>query len=440
MKYRYGLEEKKERRLWFVRLVRRLAIFGLVFIMFYTLFLYTGGRPHISEESLKALSFIPLEKTYQLESSKDIKEVRLYAEQEGQRKELYGAKLPEPSRVVSFVLKPREAGLKDGVTKLFLEVSSGPLLKRTYELQATVDTVPPRLNIIAYTQYTQLGGSFAIKVKTEDGALVSLFHGEHVYSLYPLGDGYYFGIVPVRLDGGEIQSFRVEASDTAGNKSSQNIHLKVKQVRFKEDHISIGDSFVSKVIYPLLGKEGSGLTPLEAFKRVNEVWRARDIRRIEEMGKKSEPKVLWDGAFLQLPNSKVFAGYGEIRHYFYEGQKVSESRHMGFDFASLERTPVPAGNSGLVVFAGDLGIYGNTVIIDHGMGLMSLYGHLSEIRVKEGQFVKKGESIGRSGATGLALGDHLHFGILVQGYETNPIEWLDPKWIKNNILAVLEAR
>ncbi|MCX8164869.1 MAG: M23 family metallopeptidase [Aquificaceae bacterium] len=112
---------------------------------------------------------------------------------------------------------------------------------------------------------------------------------------------------------------------------------------------------------------------------------------------------------------------------------------MGFDFASLERTPVPAGNSGLVVFAGDLGIYGNTVIIDHGMGLMSLYGHLSEIRVKEGQFVKKGESIGRSGATGLALGDHLHFGILVQGYETNPIEWLDPKWIKNNILAVLEA-
>ena len=101
---------------------------------------------------------------------------------------------------------------------------------------------------------------------------------------------------------------------------------------------------------------------------------------------------------------------------------------------------MPASNSGVVVFTGSLGIYGNTIIIDHGMGLMSLYGHLSEISVKEGQFVKKGEIIGRTGNTGFALGDHLHFGIVVQGYEVNPIEWLDPKWVKNSIISVFEAR
>lgn len=101
---------------------------------------------------------------------------------------------------------------------------------------------------------------------------------------------------------------------------------------------------------------------------------------------------------------------------------------------------MPASNSGVVVFTGDLGIYGNTVVIDHGMGLMSLYGHLSEVGVKEGQYVKKGEVIGKTGKTGLALGDHLHFGILVQGYEVNPLQWLDSKWIRDNILSVLEAR
>ncbi|MCX8060746.1 MAG: M23 family metallopeptidase, partial [Aquificaceae bacterium] len=173
---------------------------------------------------------------------------------------------------------------------------------------------------------------------------------------------------------------------------------------------------------------------------VNEVWRARDVKRLEEIATKSGPKVLWEGAFSQLPNSKVLAGYGELRHYFYRGQKVSESRHMGFDFASVERAPVPASNSGVVVFAGDLGVYGNTVIIDHGMGLMSLYGHLSEIGVKKGQFVKKGEQIGWTGVSGLALGDHLHFGILLQGYEVNPKEWLDPKWVKTHITQVLQAR
>lgn len=440
MRYRYRLEERREKKLGFIRLIRRLALFALLLIIFYTLFLYAGGRPQISEENLKSLSLIPLQKTFRLEADRPIRELRLYAEQDGHRKEIYVAKLPEPSREVSFTLDAKRAGLKDGSAKIFLEVSSGFLQGRSYRLDALVDTVPPRFRVLSYTSSPLLGGTGAIKIKAEEEGSAYVSLGNFQYSLYPVGDGYYAGLFPLRIDLPETGNLSVVFKDRAGNATFQNLSLRIRGARFREDRINLDDGFISRAIYPLLGEEGKGLEPLEAFRKVNEVWRSRDVGRLAELGKKSEPRVLWEGAFLQLPNSKVFATYGDIRHYYYQGQKVSESRHMGFDFASVERAPVPASNSGIVVFTGNLGIYGNTVVIDHGMGLMSLYGHLSEVHVREGQYVKKGEVIGRTGATGLALGDHLHFGVLLQGYEVNPIEWLDSRWIRNSIMSVLDAK
>ncbi len=131
------------------------------------------------------------------------------------------------------------------------------------------------------------------------------------------------------------------------------------------------------------------------------------------------------------------ARYGEKRAYHFEGEKISKSVHLGYDLASFANAPVEAANTGTVLFAGDLGIYGNTVIIDHGLGLMSIYGHLSMMMVSDNQPVKKGEIIAKSGATGLAGGDHLHFGILVHGYEVSPLYWWDPKWIDVNITEYL---
>jgi murein DD-endopeptidase MepM/ murein hydrolase activator NlpD len=104
----------------------------------------------------------------------------------------------------------------------------------------------------------------------------------------------------------------------------------------------------------------------------------------------------------------------------------------------VARTPVPAANRGVVRLARYFGIYGNTVVIDHGLGLMSLSAHLSSIEVTEGQSVERGERIGRTGATGLAGGDHLHFTALVHGMPVNPIEWWDPKWIRDRITSKLK--
>ncbi len=130
----------------------------------------------------------------------------------------------------------------------------------------------------------------------------------------------------------------------------------------------------------------------------------------------------------------VFADY---RTYVYKGQKVDHQVHLGFDLAVNAHTPIPASNDGKVLWASDLGIYGNCVVIDHGYGLQSIYGHLSEIGVKVDQTVKRGEIIGKSGSTGLAGGDHLHYGMQVDGVQINPVEWWDAHWIHDRILSKL---
>ena len=131
------------------------------------------------------------------------------------------------------------------------------------------------------------------------------------------------------------------------------------------------------------------------------------------------------------------AKYGDERTYLYKGNKISKSAHLGYDLASYSKAPVEAANSGIVIFSADLSIYGSTVIIDHGLGLMSLYGHLSALTVEKGDRVKRGDMIGKTGATGLAGGDHLHFGRLRHGYEVSPVYWWDRNWIKIHILDYL---
>jgi len=152
---------------------------------------------------------------------------------------------------------------------------------------------------------------------------------------------------------------------------------------------------------------------------------------------KTADHFLWTGPFLQLANSKVESQFADKRAYIYKGKKVDEQVHLGFDLSVTLHVAVAAANDGQVVYADDLGIYGNCVVLDHGYGLQSIYGHLSAIEVKPGDMVKKGQSLGRSGSTGLAGGDHLHFSMQVGGVQINPVEWWDDHWIQDRIRSKL---
>ena len=140
-----------------------------------------------------------------------------------------------------------------------------------------------------------------------------------------------------------------------------------------------------------------------------------------------------------MASAKVMSSFADRRTYLYQGRTVDHQDHLGFDLASSRGAPIPAANDGDVVLARFFGIYGNAVVIDHGYGLMTLYGHLSSIDVKEGQAVKRGDVVGKTGQTGLAGGDHLHFSVFLRGMSVNPKEWWDDHWIRDRIARKLGA-
>jgi murein DD-endopeptidase MepM/ murein hydrolase activator NlpD len=436
VKYRYkpySYEHRK--RPLFLKFIRRLAVLSLLLFSLYAIFLSLGGRPQL--EGLESLKFIPAEGEYNLKvKNRKIKSAKLYVEQEGKSYKLFEGNFPEGTDVLKISINAKTLGIKEGDAKIKLWVSAGFLREREYTIDAKVDLTPPSLEIFSYPTSLRGGSVGVLRVKSNGVEVYLQWDGKKV-SMTPVSPEGYVAFFPASLDAESID-LRITAKDQAGNLAQKTLRIAIRKANFKKERIELTDDFINSVIYSLLGEQAKGLDPASAFKMVNEEWRKRDVNKLSEITQKSEPVKLWKGAFLQLPNSKVLSTYGVERFYYYKGELISQSRHMGYDFASVERAPVPASNGGVVVFVGTLGIYGNVVLIDHGLGLFSLYGHLSESSVKEGQYVKKGDIIGRTGRTGLALGDHLHFGILVHGQEVDPIYWLDPRWLKTNIDIAFE--
>ena len=161
--------------------------------------------------------------------------------------------------------------------------------------------------------------------------------------------------------------------------------------------------------------------------------RKKNAEELVALALRTAGTFLWTEPFLPLRNAKVMSAFADQRTYVYQGKDVDAQTHLGFDLAVVARTPVPAANRGVVLLARYFGIYGNTVVVDHGLGLATLYSHLSSIEVAEGQTVEQGTVLGHTGATGLAGGDHLHFTTLVRGLPVNPVEWWDGAWIRDRV-------
>ena len=234
---------------------------------------------------------------------------------------------------------------------------------------------------------------------------------------------------------------RLFARDEAGNQSHASFDYKVFPKKFSKGRIDLSDAFLQRVVPEILEHSpelklavAPGESYLPAFLKVNTDLRRMNAEKIVELSKQTAPQFLWNGPFLPLGNASIESGFADHRTYIYQGKEVDRQVHLGFDLAVTQKIPVLAGNDGKVVYADYLGIYGNCIVIDHGMGVQSLYGHLSSIEVKPGDVVKKDQRIARSGMTGLAGGDHLHFSIQVQGHPVNPVEWWDPHWIQDRVL------
>ncbi len=307
----------------------------------------------------------------------------------------------------------------------------------------TVDLTPPKLEVLAATRYVSPGGSGLVAFRVTGAARTTVTEGSLVLPSFAWGlpeRNARVALIALPWNAAPATALMITAVDEAGNTATRGIPVEIKARRFPRDRIEIKDAFLRAKVPELLPQRPADAPLLEGFLVVN-----RDLRRQAEDEKRkiagtTADKPLWAGAFAQPRNTKVFANFAETRTYVYAGRQVDTQVHLGTDLASTKRSVVPAANAGTVVFAEPLTIYGNVVILDHGQGLQTLYAHLSTIEVKVGDAVQKGQELGRSGTTGLAVGDHLHFEVLVHGVSVTPLEWWDPRWIRDHIgKPLLEA-
>jgi murein DD-endopeptidase MepM/ murein hydrolase activator NlpD len=339
-----------------------------------------------------------------------------------------------PARLIVVARRPVLAGVRQVESRLVRDVE--------------VRLERPRVTVLSTHHYVNHGGAEAIVYRVQPADVASGVRvGDLEYPGYPLGSDPAVRVAFFALlhDQELTTPMRVFARDEAGNRADADFDRRTFPKPVRQSRIELPDAFIDRVV-PAILESTTEIAPtgttLEQFVAINGELRQKNNATIASFAQKTDAAMLWTGEpFYPFTNTAVQSAFADARTYLYQGREVDRQTHLGFDLASYAGTAILAGQRGRVLFADMLGIYGNTVIIDHGMGVQSLYAHLSSLGVQVGDMVEKAQEIGRSGMTGLAGGDHLHFTMLVAGRMVNPIEWWDPKWIEDRIMRKLrEAR
>jgi murein DD-endopeptidase MepM/ murein hydrolase activator NlpD len=360
------------------------------------------------------------------EPSADVRERQLHAEPD-----LVGLGVPEGQAAL----------------EVFVETYAWHLWKPATEprlvVPVSVDVTAPRVEILSAPHNLRLGGAdlavFRQSADTVRGgvAVASYF--------FPATRGY-FGDPEIALAlfaapqdlTGDIR-FYVVAADAAGNERRVALPARVHPRNFAARTLPITEDFLARKLPEIF--EANRVSPpgssVEKYLYVNREMRSQNEGRIREVTARSTAVPQWDGPFLRQPNAAPLSSFADRRTYEYNGEVIDHQTHLGFDLASTKLAGVIAAQRGTVVFADNLGIYGNAVIIDHGLGIFSLYGHLSTMAVKQGDTVEAGKPIGQTGETGLAGGDHLHFSLMLYGIHVDPIEWWDAHWLEDHVSSRL---
>ena len=340
--------------------------------------------------------------------------------------------------------------LQAGTARLVVDASRPSILNlRTVSSSAARDfevrLEPPRIAVVSTHHYVNHGGSEMVVYRATPPDVASGVRvGNVEYPGFPLGaadstiKAAFFALL---YDQDVNTPIVVFARDEAGNEAKTSFVNDVFAKPFKRSRIQLEDRFISRVVPGIIehSPDLNMTAPtnpdemITAFLTLNGELRRKNAEQIAAFSKQTSATRLWEGPFIQLGNSQVEAAFADHRTYLYKGKEVDQQVHLGFDLAVTAAVPVVAANAGRVMHASWLGIYGNCVIIDHGMGVQSLYAHLSSFEVKVGDQVVKGQKIGHSGMTGLAGGDHLHFTMLVAGQMVNPVEWWDAHWIADRV-------
>ena len=333
--------------------------------------------------------------------------------------------------------------LKDGQARLVVEATSNDFRAKTSRIERDVIVVtrPPMLSVDSDQHYLYLGMADLVSFNvsgysTEAGVRV----GDQKFRAWPMPGGKpgFFSLFAYAWNMPAGTAPLVYAANPGTEVTGSMVYQfpKKEQPRYRVRDLQLDDAFVQKVVNEL-DPNGSG-DMVERFVKINKEMRIANNKTLSDLRFKTEPKFLWSQPFLQQPNTKVEANFADVRNYVYHGKKIDQEVHLGYDLSSTQHVGVQASNDGRVIYAAPLGIYGNCVVLDHGYGLQTIYGHMSEIDVHEGDMVKRAQIMGKSGMTGMAGGDHIHFSMQLEGVQIDPKEWWDAHWIKDHIAKRVE--
>ncbi|EFL49568.1 Peptidase M23 [Solidesulfovibrio fructosivorans JJ]] len=302
-----------------------------------------------------------------------------------------------------------------------------------------LDLVAPSVKALTPAHYVRQGGvGLVVYEVNKDAVRSGVVVGDRFYPGFRQPGGQYACLFafPSDMDANAFKP-RLFVEDAAGNeRTGFFVNMAIKR-RFRDERVDVSDAYLAAHLPAFAALYPEIRDPVARFQKIND-----DLRRQNEavpaaLSKESPHEPLWDGAFIYMPRSIVRGSFGADRVYVHDGREIGREKSAGIDLASVPHAPVPAANNGKVVYAGPLGVFGDTVIIDHGMGLLSLYGNLSSIAVRKGESVKKGAVIGATGTTGLAANDQVHFAMYLDGQPVIPIEWWDGHWLEDNVTAKL---
>ncbi len=372
--------------------------------------------------------------------------IRVVLEQGDRSHDLFASdSLKTTEATIPIPLRLREAGALEGEGRLLFYVGDdfwrprGESPEAQLVLPVLVDLTPPPLEVRAATRYPEPGGAGLAVLASQGATEIYVEIQGHRFRAHPRGDeGLFVSLFAVPLDYDGQSTAVAIAEDEAGNRQRVELPAVIRARAMKTGSVDLSEEWLARRLPDLLAedpdrvKEDVGA----AFRRVSIDLRAEALRKRRELSEQSDDQAQWKGSFRQLPNSSVLSGFGVQRTYRLKGNTLDEKVHQGFDLASVRHARIPAANAGRVVWAGPLTIYGNAVVVDHGLGLLTLYGHCSSLQVQVGERVERGQILALTGATGLAVGDHLHFEVIVGGLPVTPLQWFDRAWIESHIESV----
>ncbi|MCB9482183.1 MAG: M23 family metallopeptidase [Desulfobacteraceae bacterium] len=442
------------KKIWLILL----SLILVALVVFVYIFLFEGKKPVASLEEISTSMgnntkiVIPV-----TDEGRGLKEVHLYLNA-GEREILLEKKIFKPkgflkgtgenSYEIELQFNPRELGLADCMATLRLLVRDSSFRdffkgnKLYLQKDVIIDTTPPNISLISRQHYITPGGAGLVCYKvseldSKDGVMVGeeFFPG---YSGFIKDPHYKIAFFALDHRNENNKPLYIVAVDRAGNEKKAGFPYYIRNASFRQDRINISDNFLAWKMPEFNVPVDNPDDLVKKFLYVNNDYRVQNSDELTKVSESTEHKKMWSGEFIQMGGSAKRAGFADHRFYYYKNKKIDDAFHMGLDLASVSNAPVPASNNGIVADVKSIGIYGLTVTIDHGFGLFSCYSHLSQADVKKGDMVEKGQIIGRTGTSGMAVGDHLHFGMFINKRFVDPIEWLDSNWIKNNITSKLD--